>query len=50
MSFKLKILGELELNPGDEVKVYRNLEPKFEYTAPANIKAKVKIMVVEKYG
>jgi hypothetical protein len=49
MSFRLKVLGEIELKPGDNVKVYRNLEPKIEYITPADAKAKVKIMIVEKY-
>jgi hypothetical protein len=50
MSFRLKVLGEIELKPaGDNVKVYRNLEPKIEYITPADTKAKLKIMVIEKY-
>jgi hypothetical protein len=49
MSFRLKVLGEIELKPGDYIRVLRNLEPKFEYITPTDTKAKLKIMIIEKY-
>jgi hypothetical protein len=49
VSFRLKVLGEIELKPGDYIRVLRNLESKFEYITPADTKAKLKIMVIEKY-